>query len=75
MIFSLIEAASFKKEIYEKFCVQIHFHDGCGGQYFTLENPTAELKAYITDFFARRNLNVHFSENRQHFSVEEGLQC
>ncbi|MBQ7900335.1 MAG: hypothetical protein IJ365_00035 [Clostridia bacterium] len=71
MILSLNEVANFKKEIAEKFSAQIHFHDSCGGQYFTTENPTTELKEYITAFFAGRNMNVRFSNSGEHFSVEE----
>lgn len=73
MILSLTEAANLKKEIFEKFSVQIHFHDGCGGQYFSVEKPTDEIKEYISAFFARQNLNVLFSENGERFSVEEVL--
>ena len=71
MTLSLAEAANFKKEIFEKFSAEIHFHDGCGGQYFTLAQPTAALKEYITAFFARQNIQVRFSEDDKLFSVEE----
>lgn len=73
MILSLNDIADLKKNLYEKFSVQIHFHDSCGGQYFTLENPTDELREHITAFFAKQNMNVLFSENGEHFSVEEVL--
>lgn len=71
MFISISDAAVLKREIAEKFSVQIHFHDGCGGQYFTIENPTEELKEYIRTFFARQNANVLFSENGEQFSVKE----
>lgn len=71
MFISISDAAGLKREIAEKFSVQIHFHDGCGGQYFTIENPTEELKEYIRTFFARQNANVLFSENGEQFSVKE----
>lgn len=71
MIITLSEAAALKKEIAEKYHVQLHFHDGCGGQYFTLEQPSAELKKYITDYFAEKDLQAVFSENGEQFSVRE----
>ena len=37
MAISITEASQLKKEILERFGTVLHFHDGCGGQYFTLE--------------------------------------
>lgn len=73
MILTLIEVADLKKKIAEKFSVQIHFHDGCGGQYFTVDRLTDKLKEFIIAFFADKNLNVIFSESGEHFFVEEIL--
>lgn len=71
MVFSLFDAANIKNEIAEKYALQIHFHDGCGGQYFSIDNPTEETKECITTFFAEKNLKVLFSENSEYFSLEE----
>lgn len=73
MILTSFEVANIKKEIAKKFSVQVHFHDGCGGQYFTVEKMTEELQKYITYFFAEKNMNVLFSENGGQFFVEEIL--
>ena len=75
MILSLSDAATLKQETAERFGVSIHFHDGCGGQYFSIDEPTQELKAYITVFFAQRNLLVHFSTDGEQFIVEEMSSC
>lgn len=71
MILSLSDVADLKREITERFSAQIHFHDSCGGQCFTVDKPTEELKKFITDFFAARKLKVFFSENGEHFTVKE----
>lgn len=71
MIISLTEAAKLKREAEEKFSARIHFHDGCGGQYFTVEEPTEELKKYIEDFFASKKIKPVFSENDSSFHVEK----
>lgn len=71
MIFSLSDAAAFKKEVAARFSVPVYFHDGCGGQYFSVDEPLQELREWITDYFAGRNLQVHFSADGNQFSVEE----
>lgn len=71
MIISLMDAANIKKEMAESYAVQLHFHDGCGGQYFSIDNPTEEVKKYITEFFNDKKIKVCFSENGEYFSLEE----
>jgi hypothetical protein len=71
MVLSLSFVSEMKKEFYDKFSFQIHFHDGCGGQYFTVDETSDTIKEYITTYFNKRNLKVHFSENCESFSVEE----
>lgn len=71
MIISLSDAAELKKGAKERLSSDIHFHDGCGGQFFTIDAPTAELKQFIIDFFASRKIKVFFSENGEYFTVEE----
>ena len=63
MILSITDVAELKKETEERFSAKIHFHDGCGGQYFIVENLTEELKGFITAFFSKRNLKAVFLEN------------
>lgn len=75
MIISLSDAAAFKQEVAARFPVPIHFHDGCGGQYFSMDEPMQELKEWITDYFAERNLQVRFSADGKQFFVEEIFLC
>lgn len=54
MTVSFTLAAELKKAAAEKFNSAIHFHDGCGGQFFTVDEPSEELKNFITEFFAKK---------------------
>lgn len=69
MIIDFSEAAKLKKEISDHFQIPLHFHDGCGGQYFTLDNSNPEVQTYITDYFTRKGLHVSFSEDGKHFTI------
>ncbi|MGM9681802.1 MAG: hypothetical protein ACI3XR_09895 [Eubacteriales bacterium] len=53
----------------------LHFHDGCGGQSFTLDRTSDELTAFLSDYFDRRNLTAVFSEDRLRFTVTEKKSC
>lgn len=75
MIWSITEVVALKKEIREKFSVEIHFHDGCGGQYFTLEEPAKALKGALVSFFAAKGLKAVFTENGGSFVVEREPSC
>lgn len=54
MTVSFTLAAELKNAAAEKFNSAIHFHDGCGGQFFTVDEPSEELKNFITEFFAKK---------------------
>lgn len=70
MILTLLEAAELKKEIADNFSVQLHFHDGCGGQYFSFDKTDVALARHITDFLAMKNLHAVFSDDGLQFTVE-----
>ncbi|MGN0692058.1 MAG: hypothetical protein ACI4K7_06910 [Oscillospiraceae bacterium] len=70
MIISISDASELKKASEEKFSSKLHFHDGCGGQYFTVDEPSDELKAFITEYFAAKNMRAVFSEDGSSFSVK-----
>jgi hypothetical protein len=69
MILSLSDVSELKTQVAERFLATVHFCDSCGGQSFIIEDPTDTLKAFITDFFAAKNLKAVFSENGEHFTV------
>lgn len=61
----------FKKELMDKQSVYLHFHDGCGGQYFTLEKNSDEIKKCIYIFLSEYNLKASFTDDGLQFNVEE----
>lgn len=69
MTVSFTLAAELKKAAAEKFNSAIHFHDGCGGQFFTVDEPSEELKNFITEFFAGKNMKPVFSDDGTSFTL------
>lgn len=65
------QVLEMKKAVDEVFHLNVHFHDACGGQYFSLdEKPTKELEDFITDYFAKKNITVDFTTDRKRFTLE-----
>lgn len=59
-----------KKAVDEVFHLNVHFHDACGGQYFSLDDtPSDELVSFITDFFKKQNITVNFSSDFKTFTL------
>ncbi len=75
MVLTLSQVSELKKAVTERFSVNIHFHDGCGGQYFTVDEPSKELTEFITEYFAKMNESVRFSSKGDIFSVGEQPSC
>lgn len=70
-ILSFNSVTELKHAVTEKFSTPIHFHDGCGGQYFTVENSSAELRNFIVEYFEKRNLLAVFSDDGIQFCIEK----
>ena len=69
MAISITEAAELKKAILDNFGVTLHFHDGCGGQYFTLDERNDEIKRFIESYFDKKGMTVTFIARGTQFSV------
>ncbi len=74
MILTLSEVTELKKAVSDRFSANLHFHDGCGGQYFSLDEGNGELQKYITAYFADINMQAVFSEDGLRFTVKTNLQ-
>lgn len=74
-ILSLTDVITLKQEVKNLFSAEVHFHDHCGGQYFTLEETGDELKKYIIQFFAEKNGTAVFSQDGLQFTIEENISC
>ncbi len=58
-----------KKAVQDSFGVYLHFHDGCGGQYFELEDTSDDIKAFITAYLKERSIGVEFQESGLIFTL------
>ena len=71
MIISTMEIARLKKELADKFSAELHFHDSCGGQSFSLDKSGEEITKYITAFFAEVGVKIKFTtDNKQFYTVK-----
>ena len=70
MILSFDDVRELKREVAEKFSVPVHFHDGCGGQSFTLEAPDPDLITCITRYCTERNRRAVFIGDGTRFTSE-----
>lgn len=67
-VLSLEEAARLKALVMETFSVQLHFHDGCGGQYFSVDEPADEkMQEWIANYAKTKKLHVEFADDRLGF--------
>lgn len=48
----------------------VHFHDGCGGQYFSLDLPNDGLREFICGYFAELGLSAEFAGDGMVFTVK-----
>lgn len=56
------EVVKMKNAVNAEFHLNVHFHDACGGQYFSLdEKPSERLKSFIVEYFENQNIMVTFS--------------
>ena len=61
-----------KKAVDERFHLNVNFHDGCGGQYFSLdEKPPAELIDYIIEYFSNLGIKVNYTDDFQTFTLDK----
>lgn len=60
-IISISDIAELKKQAAERFSAEIHAHDSCGGQSFSVSADSGELRGFIEDFFGARGINVKFT--------------
>ena len=69
-IISFDEVLKLKQACNEKFKEHVHFHDACGGQYFTLETDSDEIRDFIVDFMKKMNCKITFDKTKMSFTIE-----
>ena len=65
------EVLELKNACAAHFPDHVHFHDGCGGQYFSLDERNDALCEFSAGYFAERGFTVDFSEDGMAFTVSE----
>lgn len=70
MFMTFPEVLILKEIITKKFNKYLHFHDSCGGQYFSFdEDVDSAVKDYIIGYFGEKDASVEFSEDGRSFTV------
>ena len=71
MVLDFHEYRKFKEKLLETGFHEIHLHDVCGGQYFSIDDPDDATCDEIVRLFAEIGQRVNFSENREEFTLED----
>ena len=71
MVLSFDFVIEFKKVLLENFSAYLHFHDGCGGQSFSLEQTSDDIKSFIHDYLNKHNLKATFADDNLWFTVNK----
>lgn len=69
--FEYSEVLKLKSACAEHYPDHVHFHDGCGGQYFSLDERNDGLREFICAYFADMGLRADFMEDGLAFTVSE----
>ena len=67
--FDYSEVLKLKAACAEHFPDHVHFHDGCGGQYFNLDEKNDALRAFICDYFSSLGMEAFFFDDEVTFTV------
>lgn len=73
-VFDYSEVLKLKAACAEHFPDHVHFHDGCGGQYFSLDERNDSLRGFICEYFAERGFSAEFTEDGLVFTVRDTQQ-
>ena len=65
------EVSKLKEAADKKFSAYVHFHDRCGGQFFSLEEENEEVKKFVEEYFAAQDIRAIFSEDGLTFTLEK----
>ena len=59
-IIDFSEIIKLKEAVKKEFDEKVHFHDACGGQYFTLKKNDENLRNFITQYLGKDGYEVKF---------------
>lgn len=70
-IISFSEVIKLKDAVSKNFGEKVHFHDACGGQYFTLEKTDKNLQKFITNFMKDSGFKTVFDDDGLSFILSK----
>lgn len=65
------EALALKKYLADRGLEYVHFHDQCGGQFFSFDNPDPVSKDAVIEFWRKKGLGVSFTDDDLTFVITE----
>lgn len=68
-IIDFSKVINLKEAVQNEFGEKVHFHDACGGQYFTLENTSPKLQKFITEQVQALGYTTEFSPDGLSFTI------
>lgn len=71
VIISFAEVLKLKEAVKQEFNEKVHFHDACGGQYFTLEKTNKNLQKFITEFMENIGYKTIFDDDGLSFTLDK----
>ncbi len=74
-ILDFTEVLELKKVVQEKYNIYVHFHDACGGQYFSMEETKDGVQQFIKEFFSVKKLLPVFTDDGLTFTLERIELC
>ena len=66
---NLDEVIELKNFLAENNAANIHLHDTCGGQYFTIDSGDDYTEKLIKDYLSKKNQQVAFAADKQSFTI------
>lgn len=64
---NLTEMSQLKRRVAEQFSAELHYHGSCGGQNFSVDPSSEELRSFLEDYFAEKGLTLSFSSDGLRF--------
>lgn len=66
---NLFEVSEFKTFLKENNGGEIHMHDTCGGQYFTIEKGNDDTERLVNEYLTKKKNKVIFSDDKASFTI------
>lgn len=64
---NLTEMSHLKKQVAEQFSAELHYHGSCGGQNFSVDPSSTELRHFLEEYFGEKGLALSFSADGLRF--------